>query len=169
MGIADKLIDSARSTNEITAEIWLKPANTTQDGPARIVSLSKDPYNRNFTLGQGLWGGNPSDLYDARLRSTATNKNGTPSISSSAGSLTAELTHVVYTRDANGLCQIYIDGELAASGTTGGDLSNWDDFFLSLGNEVSGDRPWLGELHLVAFFDHALNADQVIHNFEAGY
>jgi hypothetical protein len=37
-----------------------------------------------------------------------------------------------------------------------------------LGNEATGDRPWLGELYLVAVFDHALQYDYIVQNFEAG-
>jgi hypothetical protein len=51
--------------NEITIEAWVMPADDIQDGPARIVSLSADTGNRNFTLGQ------TTDYYDARLRTTA--------------------------------------------------------------------------------------------------
>lgn len=48
---ATKVIGAAKASNEITIEAWLKPANTTQDGPARVISLSEDYYNRNFTVG----------------------------------------------------------------------------------------------------------------------
>jgi hypothetical protein len=166
---ASKIIDAAQTSNEITIEAWVKPANTTQDGPARIVTLSQDPYNRNFTLGQGLWGSQPSALYDVRLRTTATDNSGLPSLSSPNGSLTADLTHVVYTRDASGVARIYIDDLQQASTTVGGDFSNWDaGFRLALANELTGDRPWLGDFHLVAIYSRALTPAQVTQNFEAG-
>jgi hypothetical protein len=162
MGIADKIIDSVGSTNAITIEAWLKPSSTYQSGPARIVSVSSTPYYRNFTLGQA------ADSYDVRLRTTQTSVNGMPSISSSAGSLSTGLTHVVYSRDASGIRKIYINGELNSSGIVDGDLFNWEDYFLLLGNEATEDRPWLGELYLVAIFDHALNDEQITKNFNAG-
>ena len=44
-----------------------------------------------------------------------------------------------------------------ASKKVAGKLSGWDrNFRLSLANELTGDRPWLGELDLVAIYDRAL-------------
>jgi len=160
---AAKVIGACEETDEISIEAWIRPANTTQDGPARIVSLSEDTLSRNFTLGQN------GNLYEVRLRTTETSDNGTPSLATPSGSLTAELSHVVYTRDGNGTARIYINGVEEAIGTAGGDLSNWDgSYHLTLANELTGDRPWLGDLHLIAIFDRALSRDEVIQNYEAG-
>lgn len=168
-GAATKVINAAQANNEITIEAWVKPANTTQKSPARIVSLSADLFNRNFTLGQGLWGTQPSDLYDARLRTTTTDPNGRPSLPTPAGSLAAELSHVVYTRDASGLAKIYIDSVEQTSGTVSGDFSNWDSsFHFGLANEFGADRAWLGQYYLVAAFDRALSPAEVAQNFAAG-
>jgi uncharacterized repeat protein (TIGR01451 family) len=158
VGPATKVISACQGSNEITIDAWVKPANTTQDGPARIVTLSRDAYSRNFTLGQGLWGSLPSALYNVRLRTTTTDDSGEPSLSTPDGSLTTELTHVVYARDASGQARIYIDDVEQASGTVGGDFSNWDKGLrLALANELTGGRPWLGEFHLVAIYSRALS------------
>ncbi|HRV94273.1 MAG TPA: cohesin domain-containing protein, partial [Anaerolineae bacterium] len=166
---ATKVIDGAKASNELTIEAWIKPANTTQDGPARIVTLSQGPTKRNFTLAQGLWGNQPSALYDVRLRTTKTTLSGIPSMSSPDGSLTAALTHVVYTRDAGGVATLYIDGVKTVSETVDGDFSNWDkNHRLALANEITRNRPWLGEYHLVALYSRALGPDEVAQNFAAG-
>lgn len=165
---ATKVIEACKATNEISVEVWIKPANITQDGPARIVSLSADPYNRDFTLGQGLWGGQRPDRYDARLRTTATSDNGMPSTTTVPGWTTAELTHAVVSRDKAGHIKLYINGQLAAEKTVGGDFSNWGDYALTISNELTGDRPWLGEFYLVAFFDRALTPEEVGRNYAAG-
>jgi PKD repeat protein len=168
-GAATKVIDAAQDTDQLTIEAWVEPANTTQDGPARIVTLSANPSYRNFTLGQGRWGSYPPDAYDVRLRTTDTSNNGTPSLTSPAGSLTTELGHVVYTRDAAGVARIYVDGVQVVDGTVGGDFSNWSSSYrLGLANELAQDRPWLGELHLVAIYNRALTPDEVSQNYNAG-
>ncbi len=160
---ARKIIDAVRRSNAITVEAWLKPATTTQSGPARIVSISKDTSGRNVTLGQD------GEVFDVRLRTTGTSANGIPSTGSPKKSLQTRLTHVVYTRDAAGSTTIYLDGKQVARGKASGNVSNWDNNQrLSLANEVTGDRPWLGELHLVAIFDRALSASDVQQNFVAG-
>ena len=45
-----------------TLEAWIRPANVTQDGPARLVSISTSKTQRNVTLGQGMHGNQPADL-----------------------------------------------------------------------------------------------------------
>ena len=84
------------------------------------------------------------------------------------GTLVTELTHVVYTRNASGIAKIYINGTEQMSSTVGGDFSTWSSYALALANELSGGRPWLGELYLVAFYDRALTSDEVDQNFSAG-
>lgn len=166
---ARRVSQAARATSELTIEAWVRPSSTDQSGPARIASLSHDPYNRNFTLGQGLWGNLPSSLYDVRLRTTETDPSGVPSLSTPPGSLQAALSHVVYTRNAAGTASIYINGEQQASRTVGGDFSGWDDnYHLALANELTGDRPWLGEFHLLAIYNRALAPDEIGKNYRAG-
>ncbi len=162
-GPAAKMIQACQESNEITIEAWVKPANTEQGGPARIVTLSPNTSVRNFTLGQ------ERDTYIVRLRTTETGAQGVPHIAAPAGSLSTELTHVVYTRDASGTAFIYINGEEVVGGDVLGDFSNWDqDFRFGLGNEFTQNRTWLGELRLVAIYSRALIQAEVAKNFEAG-
>ena len=73
-----------------------------------------------------------------------------------------ELTHVVYTRDNQGKAALYVDGKPVSTRDVAGDLSNWDDGFrLALGNELTGDRPWLGELHRVALYARGLDSSEI--------
>ncbi|AFY58916.1 hypothetical protein Riv7116_6589 [Rivularia sp. PCC 7116] len=163
-GTATKLIDGIKATQEITLEAWVTPENRSQNGPARIATLSSNVSNRNFTLGQA------GDDYNVRLRTTNTGNNGVGrTVSSSGGLLNTELTHVVYTREADGDAALYIDNQLVASENIRGDLSNWDDDYrLGIGNEFSGDRPWLGSLDLFAVYNQAFDAGEVEQNFLAG-
>ncbi len=74
---------------------------------------------------------------------------------------TTEPTHIVYTRDKQGQAAMYIDGQLIASKAVPGELTNWDPGFrLALANELTGDRPWLGEYYGVAVWDSAWTAEE---------
>ena len=162
-GPANKVISSVQASNEITVEAWVKAGNDTQTGPARMVTVSQNSSSRNVTLGQA------GDAYDARVRTTTTTNNGTPALMTATGQGTTSLRHVVYTRDAPGNARVYVDGIEVAAATAGGDLSNWDaGFALGLGNELSQDRPWLGEFHRVAIFSRALTSTEVAQNFSDG-
>ncbi len=165
---AYKINYSMLATNEITVEAWVRPANLTQTGPARIVTVSSNLTSRNMTIGQGVSGG-PTDAWDARLRTTYTSTNGTPSLSSAAGELDTVLTHVVFTRDVTGTTRLYLNGVETAAGTAGGDLSNWGTSTkLGVANELTSDRPWLGDIHLVAIYNQALDPLDVVRNYGGG-
>jgi glycopeptide antibiotics resistance protein len=58
-------------TSELTLAIQLSTADINQTGPARIISISKDLFQRNLTLGQ--WRSHLS----IRIRNTVTGENGT--------------------------------------------------------------------------------------------
>jgi len=163
-GPATKIIDACMASNAISIEAWIKPANTAQSGPARMVTLSPDPGLRNFTLGQS------ATEYDVRLRTPNTGTQGNnPSLSTSSGATTIQLSHVLYVRNTTGLAKIYVDGVEKVSGAINGDFSNWDSSYrFGLANELTQDRPWLGEFHLVAIYNRALDSAEVLQNFSAG-
>ena len=161
-GAATKIISALQATNALTVEAWVKPANTTQNGPARIVTCSANPFVvQNFMLGTGHWGSSPTSVVDARLFNNT--------LTTPAGSLNTGLTHLVFTRESNGTVKVYIDGVLRRSSVVSGNLSTWNKSFpLALGNEPTGDRPWLGEFHLVAIYDRSLPVNDIVLNYNSG-
>ncbi len=160
---ASKIYNACTLSNEITVEAWIQPANITQSGPARIVSYSENSGKRNFTLGQS------TDKYNFRLKTTSTDDNGEPSVSTPSGTGKVELTHVVYTRDSGGNVKFYVNGVLETSSTVAGDFSGWNSGYLfSLANEITDSRPWTGLLNLVAVFERALSPSEVLRNYNFG-
>lgn len=157
---AAKLISAIKSSREMSIEVWLTPTKESQSGPARIVTLSKDANQRNFTLGQD------GNRFDLRLRNTKTDRNGLPSLASPAGSVKKRKTHVVFTLDQSGEVRSYVGGKQVASRRGSSDLSNWtDDMRLAIGDELSGDRRWEGDLHFVAIYSKTLAPKQIARNF----
>jgi hypothetical protein len=64
---------------------------------------------------------------------------------------------------------IYIDGAANLAFTRTGPTTNWDASYpLVVANEATNDRAWLGELHLVAAYDRALDIGEVQQNYVAG-
>jgi hypothetical protein len=163
-----KLIEAIRSGDGLTIEAWLEPANVEQNGPATILTLGSDPFARNVTLGQGIEpdAGGHGDRYTVRYRTMETEGDGKPGLQTNDNAAKPQLTHLVFTRQANGASHFYINGKLDREGRLEGDLANWaTDTPLVLGNEATGDRPWLGELRLVALYNRALTAEQVAQHF----
>lgn len=160
---ATKIINAIKRSGSVTVEAWVKPANDRQKGPARIVSLSANSSQRNITLGQD------EKKYEVRLRTTATSANGIPAAATPNNTVKTALSHIVYTRDANGTARVFVNGRQQAKKRVGGKLRSWsNNFRLVLANEMTGDRPWLGEFHLVAVYSRALNLKEVMQNYQAG-
>src|SRR5690606_38560137 len=123
------------SSNALTVEAWIAPRSAQQGGPARIVTLSSGFYSRNFTLGQGEQYGSPADNYIMRVRSNVNDPNGMRSILSPRGAASTSLTHLVFTRDANGNERLYINGQQVSSQRVSGSMTTWDSSFrLALGD-----------------------------------
>ena len=161
--VPTKITKTVKGTGQLAVEAWVRPGNLKQAGPARILTISKDTSNRNFTFGQD------GNKYDLRLRTSKTSRNGLPSLASPAKSVTTQLSHLVYSRQRDGKARFFINGKQVAEKNVDGDLKNWDgNYRLALGNEFSNDRAWQGSYHLLAIYGRALSQQEVKRNFEAG-
>jgi VanZ family protein len=149
----------------LTIEVWLSTANTTQSGPARIISYSLNTVLRNFTLGQ-----QGKDLV-IRLRTSKTDLNGmNPDLtvenvfnSSEPIQLVISYDFVYQTVFVNGLKRIQ-------SETPGGNFSNWDpNCYLAFGNEITWDRPWQGKLFQVNIYNRPQSDFEVIEKYKKGW
>lgn len=146
-GPASALTAAITKSQAITIETWVKPANHAQTGPARIVTLSQNPGQRSFTLGQ------QADAYEVRLRTTATSENGLPGVTTPV----REAGHVRATRDANGsYAMIYLP---AAGQTVTVDTSklsgkrlraSWYDPRTGKSRALRGEFPVGGKLDFTA-------------------
>ena len=161
-----KLYDLIKTTGEYSVELWVAPANVTQED-AYVATYSGGTNARNFTFGQHGY------QYEMFARSSNSDANGSPSLLTSDADRDAQasLQHVVYTYDAVNGRRLYVNGNYTADADTtkGGTIGNWDDTFVFLlGNETSGNRKWQGTVRFAAVYNHALNQDQVQQNFAAG-
>ncbi|MGB5260090.1 MAG: LamG domain-containing protein [Gammaproteobacteria bacterium] len=166
-GDSVKLYNMITATGEYTIEAWVAPANVSQDNTARIISYSAGTSQRNFTLGQSLYN------YDVMHRSTTTDLNGEPTLSTADADedLQATLQHVVVTYDPVNGRRIYVNGTFTddIDPIAGGTLVDWDNSFaFVMGNEVSNDRPWAGTIRFVAIHNRALDQAAITQNFNVG-
>ena len=155
-----QLMQTVKKSGELTVEVWVTPGKEKQSGPARIITLSKDTGQRNFTLGQD------GDRFEFRLRTSQTNPNGIPALASPGAVVKPEKSHIVCTFQA-GVGRMFLNGRMIGKHEVGGDLSNWDEGLrLGLGNEFTGDRPWEGEFHFAAIYSRALGDEEIQRHFE---
>ena len=131
---------------------------------SRIVTLSRNTRQRNITLGQRV----ELEILEVLFGTRHEDHEHHYEIRSADGTSTKELTHVVFTRAADGTSVLYINGEIASAEPTEGTLSDWDPRYrLALGNEPRGRRGWLGQYRLVAIYQRALRADEIEKNLAA--
>jgi hypothetical protein len=160
-GMDKALLDACRASNELTLEIALRAGSENQRGPARILTFSMDPSNRNFTLGQD------EDKLVLRLRTPKTGPNGTNPQLPLCRIPFEKTQHVVVTY-GGGRTRCYVDGkQVADSRQVTGDFSNWEPAHLLLGDEWTGERDWDGTIESVAIYAQALTAEQVAARFAA--
>ncbi|NES02803.1 MAG: VanZ family protein [Okeania sp. SIO2F4] len=92
-----------RDSSQFTLFIKYATLSLNQTGPSRIISISKNPYNRNLTLGQ--WNNNLS----IRIRNLITKKNGTrPEFSVAKFFTDTEYHNLIITYSINNF-SVYLD------------------------------------------------------------
>ncbi len=159
---------AVRASTGYAVEFWVVPANATQTGPARLIELGLVPVtSTNLVLGATV------DTYTARGRRNATDTWGIQLVVQSlSNTVIASLPqHIVFSQAASGEGQLWINGVDVGSTSNGPvTLSAWHATAeLFLGNNLAGDRAYLGEFKKVALFDNPLTNADVTAMFTAGY
>ena len=156
-----------------TVETWVEAESTDQTGPARIVSLSLNPSERNFTLAA------EEERLKVRHRYVGLGPNGLPAIFDEDQGVSTELEHYVITV-ADGEARLYRNGELQNTSTGADDLDvsqlvgSWDrNFPLLVGGELDGGEPspsraWRGKMHMLAIYGRAIDEEEVANHFIHG-
>jgi hypothetical protein len=176
MGSSTKIRERLQAASAFTLEVWTTPAEVIQVGPPRLLTLSLDPSERSFSLTHGgMDSPDPKglpfgDQYGLRLRTALhPDVNGVPTILTQSIAMLAP-THVVATRDVEGLATIWVDGEALISEVRGGDFELWSEsHVLAIGNELDLTRGYAGTIHLAAIYERALDAAEIATNRAAGY
>ena len=136
-------LEAAIRQHDVAIRLRVRSDSPRQFGPARIFTISQDTGHRNLTLAQR------GASLNVRLRSTATSLNGRPSYYIANVFATSEWRdiHLVINRKS---MRLTVDGKTAISKRFDEPpLAFWDDGYrIAFGNELTGDRPWLGEINL---------------------
>jgi hypothetical protein len=148
-----ELYRGLEESGAFTLEVHATAYRADQGGPARILSASAGPRVRNFTLGQ------EGDALVFRLRTSRTDPNGRPALEVPGVFEEGRRVHLVVATDLE-VTRVWVDGRLRWTGPgPGGSLDAWDPGHpLVLGNETTGDRSWLGEIHAVRIHARAFRA-----------
>ncbi len=158
-----RLYNSLMTSDAVTLEAWVKPANTTMNG-ARIFSMSNDT-SRAQPVAGAVW----NAVRGPHAHSTdGTDGNGTQFITP-ANIATTSLQHIVITHSADGVTTLYVNGVVQSTASLTGMLDNWNtSLYVNIGNDLGGSGSWFGEMHLVALYNRALTQAEVAQNLAAG-
>jgi glycopeptide antibiotics resistance protein len=104
---SEKLFRRITATDTFSVSMWFQPTSLEQYGPARIVSFSESPFDRNFTIGQQ----GASLCFRVRDRLSGSNgiRFGEVEVSHAVRSVT-EPMHGVFVYE-EGIKRVYIDGK----------------------------------------------------------
>lgn len=156
VGAAKKIIDRCVTTQGLTVETWINPANVPIGNQiTRVVGLATTAAaSASFSIrSEGL-------AYVAYFDSQ--------SVVSAPNSVKKSLTHVVFTRDATGRSVLYVDAVPTINAAGAGNFKNWKvDDRVTIANSTDFALDWLGTVKLVAFYDRALTSGEVATNFNA--
>ena len=108
VGPATTMVDAIKRTGAFSVEVELQPQNLTQLGPARVISNSFGPPQRNFTLGQS-----GADLV-FRVRNGVNGPNGNLQELTAHQALDTNKQHVVASYD-HGVSTIFRNGQRRAT------------------------------------------------------
>jgi hypothetical protein len=138
--------ESLREAGGFEIEAQITPYNSWQAGPARVVSFSGGPRRWNLMLGQS----GPGLVLRFRTNPAEAPRGMAHLYVPDVFAENREV-HVRVTHDAGGTVFV-IDGveKLRLDGPKM-DVATWNpDFPLLIGNEATGDRPWLGSVARIA-------------------
>jgi hypothetical protein len=139
--IAPEWLDDAKRSHRLEVTLRVRALESSQTGPARILTVSKDPKHRNLTLGQD------ADRLVIRLRTPETDANGLPE-RYVAGVFAGKNWVAVALTVVPGQVRVAIDGQVRLEDRLPDrPLELFDSTYrLALGNELTVDRPWVGEI-----------------------
>jgi hypothetical protein len=131
-------------TQQVVIRLGAKPYSINQEGPARILTISRDHYHSNVTIGQ-----EGPDLI-IRLRRDSKSELGVPPfvIPQVFDSLNMKTIEVGISENS---LIVKVNGEeVLLQKLVDSPFKFWDaEYSLGLGNEHTWERPWIGEIYAV--------------------
>lgn len=157
---APRLLPRAIRDGELVLHLQVRSLTSSQHGPARIVTISNGPALRNVTVAQ------EGPHLVLRVRKLASTPNGLPEyrVRNVFADTRWRTIEVALERKAVRIC---VNGERCLSeNLQESPFRYWnEDFRLAIGNEVTGDRPWLGEISLARATVSGVATDLLSHRW----
>lgn len=141
------LNESAFVDAQFSVELVIRVTDDTLRGPARIVAHSADPSFQNWIIGQ--------DRRELIVRHRGRE---------------VRFPHVYQPGQTQSLLvsltgdqvDLYLDGQYHSSRRLGSAPQSWDSTCrVVIGNETTGDRPWIGEILRLRLFDAAVSPREI--------
>lgn len=160
-----RLLERLQATDQLTLEATITPVEAGQQGPARILSFSRDTGSRNFTLGQGRHRNAGHDLV-LRLRTPQTGRNAHNPEVVLCRLTPNEPNHIIVTYQPGRLVG-YRNGEkVFDDAILQGGFDTWEPQHFLIGDEYRGDRGWEGKVEGIAVYDRFMDAEEARLNAE---
>jgi len=163
--LSDMIASATTGSGEYTVEAWVMPDNVTQT-KTEVVAYATNGTTRNFNLAQAT-----TNYSYANRSSVVTATTGEPALATTKGEASAALQHIVATFDKTLSRTIYVNGVVSAQDNRASTLTNWNTAYIfSIGNDNGKGTAtqWKGNIYMVAVYKRALQASEVVQNYQAG-
>jgi hypothetical protein len=144
------------ATDELTVETWFETSNLSQEGPARIFTISRGSAITRMNLHIGV----TDDGVSVRLRNSCNIFNWVQI----DDVLQADRPHHVLFTWAGGVISTWVDGVLVGrDDVPWGDFQRWNtNYDTVIGAESYGGRAFDGTIYSVTMWDGALSDDDIV-------
>lgn len=141
-----KWLKSAIAESKLDIKLEFQTTKIDQNGPARILTISKDLHHRNLTIGQ-----EGADLV-LRIRTQLSSQNGYPPYRFKNVLKVKEWQRLHISITPNKLNIVVNNVENISNFMPPNPLSQWSsDYKLAIGNELTNNRPWQGMIRHAVF------------------
>lgn len=166
---ADKIIDAIKSSGEYSVELWLQTTDTSQTGPARIMTIGNSGATDCDETNPIMFGMSGSDFVWRRPDGPSTCNALTVTNALDTDYLDTQLVVTYDGTDAF----IYQDGMEEASDTLASSIGDWTSGYeMAIFDNVfligSDERPWVGIIYKIAIWDRELTPSEVTSTFQSG-
>lgn len=152
-----KWLTAVRTSSTLSILLSVKSNERRQYGPARIFTVSLNPSRRNITVAQS-----GSDLV-IRLRTIHGSLNGTPEYVIRGVFHDTEWRKLSINIIDNTMTVTIDDSVADTILLSSNSLSNWsEEYYLALGNELLGERSWLGSIKKVEIIVDGKHIDYLL-------
>ncbi len=163
-----KILKTTRKSQAFSFECWIRSNDLNSFYSQQIIGIENENATL-FSLHHKNFVADETYNYYVNFRTASTTADGKPDFDTRITFDYRTVHHIVYTRNPDGLENIYIDGKLVNSNVRPSNLNDWNgEYYIVVGGSLKDNLYWNGDILFMGFFDSPLENTQILQNYKAG-